>query len=161
MQKFEGLAKVYWGEEAAQEALDGGQIRTGDFVIILGMGPKGGPGLVTVYTFTSKLAGLGLTDSVALLTDGRFSGATEGACFGHASPEAASGGPLAAVQTGDVISYDISERRLHLHIGQEELEQRLNSLQLPEVSAKPGSYLALYANNVQSLAQGAVLGSRK
>ena len=161
MRKFEGMAKVFWGEGAAQEALDGGRIAAGDFVIIQGMGPKGGPGLITVYTFTSKLAGLGLTDSVALLTDGRFSGATEGACFGHASPEAAIGGPLAAVQTGDVISYDISTRKIHLHIDQELLAKRLDRLQLPPIEAKPGSYLSLYANNVQSLAQGAVLGQRK
>jgi dihydroxy-acid dehydratase len=161
MQHFKGRAKVYWGEEAAQQALDEGGISAGDFIIIRGMGPKGGPGLVTVYTFTSQLAGLGLSDSVALLTDGRFSGATEGACFGHASPEAAIGGPLAAVKTGDVISYDISKREMHLHISNEELEQRLQNLQLPDISAKAGSYLALYANNVQSLAQGAVLGPRE
>jgi dihydroxy-acid dehydratase len=103
---------------------------------------------------------MGLTDSVALLTDGRFSGATEGACFGHASPEAAIGGPLASVQTGDLISYDISKRGIHLHVNPDEIVQRLAQVQLPKIVAKPGSYLSLYANNVQSLAQGAVLGPR-
>jgi dihydroxy-acid dehydratase len=160
MQVFKGRARVFWGEEDAQEALSSGSIVPGDVVFILGMGPKGGPGLVTVYTFTSKLVGLGLTQSVALVTDGRFSGATEGACIGHISPEAAIGGPVAAVQDGDLVSYDIPNRRIHLHLDDEELQARLSCLKLPPVSAKKGSYLALYANNVQSLARGAVLGPR-
>lgn len=161
MQVFQGTARVFWGEGAAQDALAAGQIKSGDVVFILGMGPKGGPGLVTVYTFTSMLAGYKLTRSVALVTDGRFSGATEGACLGHVSPEAAIYGPIAAVHDGDTVSYNIPDRSIHLHIGKEEIQNRLEFMSVPEVQAKKGSYLALYANNVQSLASGAVLGLRK
>jgi len=158
---FEGRAKVFWGEEAAQNALESGQIKSGDIVFILGMGPKGGPGLITVYTFSSKLAGMGLSRSVALVTDGRFSGATEGASIGHVSPEAAIGGPLAAVKNGDLVSYDIPNRKIHLHVSTDEITERLKNVEFPEVAVKRGSYLALYANNVQSLAKGAVLGKRE
>jgi dihydroxy-acid dehydratase len=160
MKKFTGPAKVYWGEEAAQEALRNGNITPGDVVFILGIGPRGGPGLITVYTFTSMLAGRGLTDSVALITDGRFSGATEGACIGHVSPEAAMKGPLAAVQDGDMVSYDIPNRTIHLQVEDEEIKKRLDAMELPEPKVKRGRYLAQYAQLVQTLASGAVLGER-
>jgi dihydroxy-acid dehydratase len=158
MKKFTGKAKVFWGEEDAQSALTQGAIKAGDIVFILGMGPKGGPGMITVYTFTSKLAGLGLTESVALVTDGRFSGATEGPCFGHVSPEAALRGPLIAVQDGDKVSYDIEKRTIHLHVDEEELELRRTSNPIFINEVNKTSYLAQYAEIVRSLAKGATLG---
>jgi dihydroxy-acid dehydratase len=161
MQAFTGSAKVFWGEASAQEALSKGKIGPGDVVFILGLGPKGGPGLVTVYTFTSQLVGMGLAHSVALVTDGRFSGATEGACIGHVSPEAAIGGPIAGVRNGDLISVDIPGRRIHLHVSDDELQKRLTAIRPRAAPVKKGSYLSLYVNSVQSLGKGAVLGPRE
>jgi dihydroxy-acid dehydratase len=160
MMERTGRARVYWSEEHAIDALEQGVIVPGDVVFILGMGPKGGPGIKTVYTFTSYLAGKGLLDSVALVTDGRFSGATEGACFGHASPEAASGGALAAVQDGDTVSYSIPERRISLEVSDQVVAQRLKELVIPQAQVKKGSYMAQYSVLVQSLGKGAVLGER-
>jgi len=161
MKAFTGTARVFWGEAAAQEALEDGRIDHGDVVFILGMGPRGGPGLITVYTFTSMLAGRGMTDSVALITDGRFSGATEGACIGHVSPEAAAKGPLAAVRDGDTVSYDIPKRTIHLHVDDEEIRRRVEQMEVHAPKVGRGRYLAQYAELVQSLGKGAVLGKRE
>jgi dihydroxy-acid dehydratase len=158
MKKFSGKAKVFWGEERAQASLTDGKIIPGDIVFILGMGPKGGPGMITVYTFTSKLAGLGLTDSVALVTDGRFSGATEGACIGHVSPEAALRGPLLAVQDGDEVSYDIEKRTIHLHVDDAEIQRRCLQNEITLNATNRNSYLSQYAEVVRSLGKGATLG---
>lgn len=160
MRVFTGRAKVFWMEDSAQEALGRGEIGPGDVVFILGLGPKGGPGLVTVYTFTSKFAGMGLSHSAALVTDGRFSGATEGLCVGHVSPEAALGGPLAAVRDGDLVTFDIPSRRIHLKVSDQEIQRRLAEFQPKPTRAKKGSYLSVYADSVQSLGRGAVLGPR-
>lgn len=160
MMSFSGPARVFWGEEKAIDALENRKIREGDIVFILGMGPKGGPGIKTAYTFTSLLVGMGLINSVALVTDGRFSGATEGACFGHASPEAAVGGVLAIVQDDDMVSYSIPDRTISLELEIQEIRTRLENLSIPETPVKNNSYLAQYKQLVQSLGKGAVLGER-
>ncbi len=160
MRERSGIARVFWNEDSAIDALENKTITPGDIVFILGMGPKGGPGIKTVYNFTSYLAGMGLLESVALVTDGRFSGATEGACFGHASPEAAAGGTLAAVQDGDRVSYSITNRTITLEVDEKIIIERLKKIVIPETSVKKGSYLAQYKVLVQSLGKGAVLGER-
>ncbi|MCL5074602.1 MAG: dihydroxy-acid dehydratase [Chloroflexi bacterium] len=160
MYVFSGPAKVYWSEGDASTALQAGAIRPGDVVLILNQGPRGGPGLVTVFAFTGQLVGMGLGRSVALITDGRFSGATEGACIGHVSPEAAVGGPIAAVRDGDIISIDIPARQLNVALDDAEIEARLATLTPQPGTVVPGSYLSIYAQMVQSLGKGAVLGKR-
>lgn len=155
MMTHSGPARVFESEEDAVSAIQKGKINKGDVVVIRYEGPKGGPGMREMLTPTSSIAGAGLDKDVALITDGRFSGATRGASIGHVSPEAASGGPIAIVRDGDMISIDIPHYSISLDITDEEMEKRLEALKIPK---KPLSgYLQLYAAHVSSADKGAVL----
>jgi dihydroxy-acid dehydratase len=155
MMTFEGHARCFDSEEAAMGALMGGQIQSGDVVVIRYEGPKGGPGMREMLAPTAALMGLGLGDSVALITDGRFSGGTRGPCIGHISPEAAEGGPIALVAEGDRIRLDIPNRRLDLLVDDAVLVERRASWKAPEPKIKSG-WLARYAKVVTSAHTGAV-----
>jgi len=155
MMRHEGPARVFESEEEAYRAILGGKIRAGDVVVIRYEGPRGGPGMREMLSPTSALIGMGLGSSVALITDGRFSGGTQGACIGHVSPEAAEGGPIALVREGDRIRIDIPARRLDLLIPEEELEERRRRWR-PRKKRVSG-VLARYARLVSSGARGAVL----
>ncbi len=155
MMNFEGVARCYDSEEAAMEALMGGEVVSGDVVVIRYEGPKGGPGMREMLAPTATLMGLGLGDSVALITDGRFSGGTRGPCIGHISPEAAEGGVIALVANGDRIRLDIPNRKLELLVDDEELSRRKASWQVPEAKIKTG-WLARYAKVVTSSNTGAI-----
>lgn len=156
MMVHEGPARVFNSEEEAFEAILGGKIQKGDVVVIRYEGPKGGPGMKEMLSPTSAIAGMGLDKDVALLTDGRFSGATRGASIGHISPEAAEGGPIAVVQDGDIISINIHEGQLNIKISPEELKKRLEKWKAPEPKIKSG-YLGRYARLVTSASTGAIL----
>lgn len=151
-----GPARVFNSEEEACAAILGGQINPGEVIVIRYEGPKGGPGMREMLTPTSAVAGMGLDKDVALITDGRFSGATRGASIGHISPEAAEGGPLALVKDGDIIQIDIPNRRLDVLVDETELNRRRQYWTQPETKIKTG-YLARYAALVTSASQGAVL----
>ena len=151
----EGPAKVFDSEEDAQKAINAGKIVAGDVVVIRYEGPKGGPGMREMLNPTSAIMGMGLGNSVALITDGRFSGATRGACIGHVSPEAASGGMIGIVKDGDIISINIPENKLELKVSDEEIEKRKASF-VPKTKELSG-YLKRYAALVSSGAEGAVL----
>ena len=151
----EGPAKVFDSEEDAQKAINAGEIVAGDVVVIRYEGPKGGPGMREMLNPTSAIMGMGLGNSVALITDGRFSGATRGACIGHVSPEAASGGMIGIVKDGDIISINIPENKLELKVSDEEIEKRMASF-VPKTKELSG-YLKRYAALVSSGAEGAVL----
>ena len=155
MMTFEGTARCFESEEAAMEALMGGRVVAGDVVVIRYEGPKGGPGMREMLAPTATLMGLGLGDSVALITDGRFSGGTRGPCIGHISPEAAEGGPIALVEDGDKIRLDIPNRRLDLLIDDTQLEKRRSAWRIPGAKIKTG-WLARYAKVVTSANTGAV-----
>ena len=155
MQVHEGPARVFDCEEDAQNAINAGKINPGDVVVIRYEGPKGGPGMREMLNPTSAIMGQGLGNSVALITDGRFSGATRGACIGHVSPEAASGGPIGVVEEGDLISIDIPNYTIELKIPQEELDRRMAAF-TPKTKELSG-YLKRYAALVSSGATGAVL----
>ncbi|MBQ7624534.1 MAG: dihydroxy-acid dehydratase [Clostridia bacterium] len=155
MLAHEGPAKVFDSEEEAQAAINAGKIKAGDVVVIRYEGPRGGPGMREMLNPTSAIMGMGLGESVALITDGRFSGATRGACVGHVSPEAASGGPIGVVRDGDIISIDIPANKIELKIPEEELKARLASF-TPKQKELSG-YLKRYAALVRSGAQGATL----
>ncbi|NLM52656.1 MAG: dihydroxy-acid dehydratase [Firmicutes bacterium] len=155
MMKKTGPARVFDSEEEAVAAIFGGKIKKGDIIVIRYEGPKGGPGMREMLTPTSAVAGMGLDKDVALITDGRFSGATRGASIGHVSPEAMERGPIAAVREGDLISIDIPARKLELLISEEELQKRLAELELPKPKITQG-YLARYARLVTSANTGAV-----
>lgn len=153
---FEGSAKVYDGETAVTEAIQKGEIQAGDIVVIRYEGPKGGPGMREMLGPTATLAGMGLDKDVALLTDGRFSGATRGFSIGHISPEAALGGPIAFVQTGDKLRIDLGQCRIDWLISDAEKQERKNSWQGAVPSAKrPKGYLDRYEQMVQSASNGA------
>ncbi len=156
MLKHEGPAKVFDSEDDAIEAIRGGKIVEGDVVVIRYEGPKGGPGMREMLNPTSAIAGMGLGSTVALITDGRFSGATRGASIGHVSPEAALGGPIAFVHDGDIISIDINNHSIQLKVSDEELEERKKNWTPNEPKIKTG-YLARYASLVTSANRGAVL----
>lgn len=156
MQCFEGTARVFDSEEAAVEAIVSGSIKPGSVVVIRYEGPRGGPGMREMLAPTAVLAGMGLDEDVALITDGRFSGATRGASIGHISPEAAAGGPIALVEDGDRIVIDLPNRKLDLLVEKEELEKRRVLLKKPEPKIAHG-YLKRYAALVSSAASGAVL----
>ena len=156
MLKHEGPARVFESEEAAQEAINNDQINPGDVVVIRYEGPKGGPGMREMLNPTSAIMGRGLGSSVALITDGRFSGATRGACVGHVSPEAAAGGPIAFVEEGDTIAIDIPNRSIELKVSEEELAKRKEGWTPKEPDIKTG-YLARYAKLVSSANKGAIL----
>ena len=151
----EGPAKVFESEEEAQAAINAGKIQAGDVVVIRYEGPKGGPGMREMLNPTSSIMGMGLGNSVALITDGRFSGATRGACIGHVSPEAASGGVIGVVKDGDIISIDIPNNKLELKISDEELAERMANF-VPKKKELSG-YLKRYAALVSSGAKGAIL----
>lgn len=156
MLQFTGTARVFDGEEAAIEAIYGGKIQSGDVVVIRYEGPAGGPGMREMLNPTSAIAGMGLDSSVALITDGRFSGATRGASIGHVSPEAAAGGLIADVCDGDRIEIDIPNHRLTLLVDEEALQHRQQTLQRPAPKNLKG-YLKRYAKNVSSANKGAVV----
>ncbi|MCL7451672.1 MAG: dihydroxy-acid dehydratase [Anaerolineae bacterium] len=156
MHQRRGRARVFDGEEDAVAAILGGQIEPGDVVVVRYEGPKGGPGMREMLAPTSAIMGTGLGDTVALITDGRFSGVTRGAAIGHISPEAADGGPLALVEEGDTILIDIPGRSLNLDVAEEELVRRRAAWAPPEPRVKHG-YLARYARMVTSASTGAIL----
>ncbi len=152
----EGPARVFDCEEDAIDAIKGGKIVAGDVVVIRYEGPKGGPGMREMLNPTSAIAGMGLGSSVALITDGRFSGASRGASIGHVSPEAAVGGPIALVEEGDIIKIDIPNLKLELAVSDEELSRRRENWQPREPKVTSG-YLARYASMVTSGNRGAIL----
>ncbi len=156
MQCFQGTARVFNNEEAAVEAIGSGLIEAGNVVVIRYEGPRGGPGFREMLAPTAALAGMGLDEDVALITDGRFSGATRGAAIGHISPEAAAGGMIALVEEGDRIAIDLPNRRLDLLVDTEELKRRRVRLKTPEPKIAHG-YLKRYVALVSSAASGAVL----
>ncbi len=151
-----GPARVFDSEDAAIEAIYSGKIQSGDVILIRYEGPKGGPGMREMLSPTSAIAGMGLDKSVALITDGRFSGATRGASIGHVSPEAMEGGPVAAVEEGDIIIIDIPNGKLEVNISDNEIKERLAGWTAPEPRITKG-YLGRYAKLVSSAAEGAVL----
>jgi len=155
MMEYEGKARCYDSEESAMQAILDGKIKAGDFVVVRYEGPKGGPGMREMLSPTSAIMGMGLGESVALLTDGRFSGGTRGPCIGHVSPEAAAGGPIALIKNGDKIRLDIKKRKLELMVSASELKQRKSKLKPKQKKVKTG-YLARYADMVGSAAGGAV-----
>lgn len=150
-----GTARVFDSEEQAIQAISGGKIKGGDIVVIRYEGPKGGPGMREMLMPTATIAGMGLDRSVALITDGRFSGATRGASIGHVSPEAADGGPIALVEDGDIISIDMIHYSIQLEVSDEELERRKKNWKAPQKELT--GYLKRYARMVTSANKGAVL----
>jgi dihydroxy-acid dehydratase len=155
MMTFTGKARCFDSEEAAMAALMGGKVVAGDIVVIRYEGPKGGPGMREMLAPTATLMGLGLGESVALITDGRFSGGTRGPCIGHISPEAMEGGPIALVEDGDTILLDIPHRRLELQVSEEILAERRSRWSAPPPKIS-GGWLARYAKVVTSANTGAV-----
>lgn len=155
-----GPAKIYNSQDEAMEKILQGDVKAGDVVIIRYEGPKGGPGMPEMLSPTSAIMGMGLGDKVALITDGRFSGGTRGACIGHCSPEAAERGPIAALQQGDMITIDIPNRTLNVDLSEAEISKRLQELPEFEPKIKKG-YLARYAEMVTSANTGAVLRTKR
>jgi dihydroxy-acid dehydratase len=155
MLKHRGPARIFDSEEEAFKAIVGGRIRKGDVVVVRYEGPKGGPGMQEMLSPTSALAGMGMDKEVALITDGRFSGASRGSAIGHISPEAAAGGPIAALQEGDIIQIDIPGKKLSVRLSQNEIKRRLAALPEFKPKVKTG-YLARYAEMVSSADKGAV-----
>jgi dihydroxy-acid dehydratase len=152
---FQGPARVFDSEEAAFAAVQGGRIQAGDAVVIRYEGPRGGPGMREMFAVTAAIVGSGLGDSVALITDGRFSGATRGLMVGHVSPEAASGGPIALLRDGDRVSLDVAARALDLQVTAAELEARRAAWTAPPPRYQSG-VMGKYARLVSSAAEGAV-----
>ena len=157
MMRHSGPARVFDGEEAALKALFGKRIRKGDVIVIRFEGPRGGPGMREMLSLTSALAGIGLDRDVAMVTDGRFSGATRGAAIGHVSPEAAAGGPIGLIRNGDSISFDLRRGKLRLEVPAPELKRRKKSWK-PRPQVDSSGVLGRYAASVASAAEGAVLG---
>ena len=155
MMVFKGKARVFDSEEESLEAIFNKKIKSGDIVVVRYEGPKGGPGMREMLQGTAAITGMGLSESVALITDGRFSGGTRGPCIGHISPEAMEGGPMCIVRDGDEILIDIPNRKLDILISDEEMKSRMDAWQPPEPKVKVG-YLARYAQLVTSAATGAV-----
>lgn len=156
MMTFRGKAKVFDSEEKAMEAILANKIKSGDVVVVRYEGPKGGPGMREMLAPTATITGMGLADSVALITDGRFSGGTRGPCIGHISPEAMEGGTIAIIEDGDEIEIDIPNRYLNLNVSADEIKNRLDKWNRPEPKIKKG-YLARYARQVTSAATGGVM----
>ncbi len=156
MRKFSGPARIYDSQELAMAGIMAGEVKPGEVVVIRYEGPRGGPGMMEMLSPTSAIMGMGLGEQVALITDGRFSGGTRGACIGHVSPEAAAGGPIAALQAGDMIEIDLDNRQLNVHLSPEELQKRLAALPPfePRVQSK---WLRRYSHFVTSADTGAVL----
>jgi dihydroxy-acid dehydratase len=158
MRKHSGPAKIFESQDDAQAGILAGKVVAGDVVVIRYEGPKGGPGMVEMLSPTSAIMGMGLGDKVALITDGRFSGGTRGACIGHVSPEAASGGPIAALREGDMIDIDLDARTLNVRLSNEEIRSRMESM--PEFKTRSTSkWLKRYAHFVTSANTGATLRS--
>ncbi len=151
-----GPARIYNSQDEALEGIAKNEVMPGDVVVIRYEGPKGGPGMPEMLAPTSAIMGMQLGNKVALITDGRFSGGTRGACIGHVSPEAASGGPIAALQNGDLITIDIPNRKLDVELNENELKRRLSELPVFEPKIKKG-YLARYSQMVTSASTGAIL----
>ncbi|MDR3071828.1 MAG: dihydroxy-acid dehydratase [Endomicrobium sp.] len=156
MKVFSGKARVFNCEEAAMKAIFDKKIVSGNIIVIRYEGPAGGPGMREMLGPTSAIHGMGLSDSVALITDGRFSGGTRGPCIGHISPEAAAGGVIAAIDDGDIINIDIPKRILNVELTDEEIKIRISKIVKPEPKVKSG-YMARYAKLVQSADTGAIL----
>jgi len=156
MYHYKGKARVFNSEEQSLEAIMNGKINSGDVVVIRYEGPKGGPGMREMLAPTSAIAGIGLDKDVALITDGRFSGATRGASIGHVSPEAQAGGPICIVKEGDLIEINIPENKISLLLSDEEIKNRLKNWRPPESKVKKG-YLVRYSRMVTSASKGAVL----
>jgi len=152
-----GPARVFESEEEAMAAVMNGKIRSGDILVIRYEGPRGGPGMREMLGVTSAIVGVGLSENVALITDGRFSGATRGFCVGHVAPEAAVGGPIAAVEEGDIIHLDIKNRKIDLEIPATVLAERLKKWKAPEPRYRTGVF-AKYVALVGSASEGAVTG---
>jgi dihydroxy-acid dehydratase len=153
--RHEGPARVFESEEDAMQTAQSGGISEGDVVVIRYEGPKGGPGMREMLGVTAALVGQGLGESVALLTDGRFSGATRGLMAGHVAPEAAHRGPIAALKEGDTITFDIESRTLSVALSDEEIEDRLKDWQDPQPRYETGVF-AKYAALVSSASEGAI-----
>lgn len=158
MMKFEGPAVIFESQDEAMAGILAGKVKAGDCVVVRYEGPKGGPGMQEMLSPTSAIMGQGLGDKVALITDGRFSGGTRGACIGHVSPEAAAGGPIAALKAGDVIQIDLAARSLNVGLSEAEIQSRLEAL--PKFKSKTTSkWLKRYSHFVTSADTGAVLSS--
>ncbi len=158
MMKFSGPARIYESQDEALAGILANEAKPGDVVVVRYEGPKGGPGMQEMLSPTSAIMGQGLGDKVALITDGRFSGGTRGACIGHVSPEAAAGGPIAALKPGDVIEIDLTERRLDVRLSEAEINQRLAML-APFKSKTTSKWLKRYSHFVTSADTGAVLST--
>ena len=158
MMKFSGPARIYESQDEAYAGILANEVKPGDVVVIRYEGPKGGPGMQEMLSPTSAIMGQGLGDKVALITDGRFSGGTRGACIGHVSPEAAAGGPIAALKVGDMIDIDLTERRLDVRLSEAEIKERLAALP-PFKSNITSKWLKRYSYFVTSADTGAVLQS--
>jgi len=158
-ERFVGRARVFGGEQAALEAILAGRVVAGDVIVIRYLGPKGAPGMPEMLSPTAAIMGRGLGDSVALITDGRFSGGSHGFVVGHVAPEAAVGGPIAAIEDGDEIEIDARSRQLTLRVGPAEIARRLESWR-PPAGEKPGTVLEKYGRLVSCASQGAVLSGR-
>ena len=156
MMQHEGPARVFNSEEESQAAIDAGQIKPGDVVVVRYEGPKGGPGMREMLAPTSAIVGRGLGESVALITDGRFSGGTRGAAVGHISPEAAEGGPIGLIEEGDIIALDLENGTIELKVGEEELARRRTRFE-PLEKPVNGSWLKRYRTLVTNAARGAIL----
>jgi dihydroxy-acid dehydratase len=159
MHTFAGPARCFDSEASAQEAILSGIVQPGEVIVIRYEGPKGGPGMREMYMAMKLLYGTGLALQTALVTDGRFSGTNNGCFVGHISPEAAEGGPLAIVRDGEIITIDIPNRSLHLHVPDDEIRERLSKWQRPPLRIKKG-YLALYARLAESADKGAIIRNR-
>ena len=158
MMRFTGRARVFNREEQAMQAILGGQIRKGQVIVIRYEGPSGGPGMREMLAPTSSIVGMGLSESVALITDGRFSGGTKGPCIGHISPEAASRGPIAVLKDNDIITIDIPNRKLEVKLSNFQIQERFRNWKAIAPKIKTG-YLARYSKLVSSADKGAILGS--
>jgi len=156
MMKFNGRAQVFNREEEAMQAILGGKIKKGDCIVIRYEGPSGGPGMREMLAPTSAIVGMGLAESVALITDGRFSGGTKGPCIGHISPEAVSGGPIAILKDGDIISIDILNRKLEVKLSKVKIEKRFKNWKPIPPKIKTG-YLGRYSKLISSADKGAIL----
>jgi dihydroxy-acid dehydratase len=156
MRKFSGPARIYESQEEALAGIMASQVKPGDVVVIRYEGPRGGPGMQEMLSPTSAIMGMGLGEKVALVTDGRFSGGTRGACIGHISPEAAAGGPIAALVEGDVIEIDLDARTLNVKLSDAVIQQRLAALP-PFAPRTQSKWLRRYAHFVTSADHGAVL----
>jgi dihydroxy-acid dehydratase len=156
MMVHKGPAKIFNSQDEAVRGILGGEIKAGQVIVIRYEGPRGGPGMPEMLTPTSAIMGMGLGEKVALITDGRFSGGTRGACVGHVSPEAAEGGPIAILEDGDMITIDIPEFGLDVDLSEDEIQERLKRKPIFELKIKTG-YLARYAHMVSSANSGAVL----